>query len=245
MGTKKKTKRNAEPMLGAVSYEQYMDKRRALMESMKLQRLQAAYGVFLKRNRMNRKDFLAETGLSQHVGTDVLNELTMMGLLDCDIACLEGMTMQWALKSGASLPEGWPSKEMLITMECPKATKRGAKHNVSKTAEKKEDPSADNPLTRMLRKEVHPTEVKGYELMLKAMSQDFLNKELNDLADAVASLCLKRIEQQHIDCPLCKGRLQRNMFELHCTQCGVTVDGGTFEKSMEILKVLAKAGVKV
>ena len=225
---------------------EYQDDRNAAIKKMKLERVQFAYGRFLEKKRFNYRTFMDETGFTEHIAKDVLDELIKLGLVRANIENSSTFAKQFEIISDKVIPDGWPAKGELMTMEI--TFKVVQQPTVRKVADKPDESRIiNNPLTKALKNtEYHPMNgVDGYEQFMKDTAKFYNTPELDEIVKAVHELCKSRIEQQYIECPLCKGRIQRTASMARCTKCGVIQDGGTFEQSMKMLNIIAKSGVKV
>ena len=224
---------------------EYNDQRNEEIKKMKLARLQFSYGKFLDKKVFTYRTFMSATGFSEHIAKDNLDALIDMGLIKSGIRQTSSFSKYFELAT-TKIPEGWPSKEELVSMELTYRNDKPSKPK-EKVVLNEDQKASNNPLTRALKnKDYHPMNgIDSYEQFMKDTAKFYSAPELNEIVKAVHDLCRMRIEQQYIECPLCKGRIQRTNSLARCTKCGVVQDGGTFEQSMLMLRTLAKCGVKV
>lgn len=218
------------------------EKMLADLERIKTVRTQYIYGRFLDRGSWTKKELKELTDASEHIIVDILRNLEDSQLIYSEIFDCQYRVKTYTICDDKHIPEGWPAKGELIMMKCPFHKTVPKKKRTEQ--EKAESKIINNPMTKMLRNlDEHVEDVSPYKQLLEDTKRFYGKEELDDLISAIHNICKIRIEQQYIACPLCKGRIQRNMSEAVCTKCGAKINGGTFEKSMEMLKVLAKAGV--
>lgn len=223
--------------------KKYKEKMNAELERVKLSRVQYVYARFLEKESWTKKELMDKTGASEHLMSDILKELDERGLINSTIIDTRYRMYTYTIINDRYIPLGWPPKDELIKMKLPFLKSEPKKKTLE---EKEESKIVNNPLTKMLRnRDLHVEDVEAYKLLMEDTKRYYGKKEIDDLIDAIHEICRIRIEQQWIPCPLCKGRIQRNVSEAICTKCGAKVNGGTFEKSMEMLTVLGKAGIKV
>ena len=216
------------------------------LEKIKLKRLQYTYGRFLDKGTMTKNEFKQMSNASEHLASDVLKELMKKGLISAEIINTQTRQYQFTIVDDKRIPEGWPAKGELIMMKSPYFRFESRKTAIKTEQEKMESKIINNPMTRMLRNmNDHVMDVTPYKQLMEDTKRFYGNEEVDSLISALHEICRTRIEQQYIACPLCKGRIQRNKSEAVCTNCGAKINGGTFEKSMEMLKILGKAGVRM
>ena len=226
------------------SVKEYIDKQTAERKAFKSAKIQYAYARFLEKNVMTRKEFMRISNYSDDATRAALTELTNMGLLSYTVIIQDCNTKLYSIVDPKHIPEGWPAKGELLNMESPYKNYRYIPRQTITASDKQE--ASDNPLTRMLAgKNIHVEDASGYEQLIKDTSRFYGNEELDGLVAAIHEVCKNRIEQRYVECPLCKGRIQRTRSEIQCTNCGLKLDGGTFENSMKMAFIIAKNGVKV
>ena len=225
---------------------QYKDQVQVVKEERDTKRLQYAYSRFFEEPKMVTKEFMRTSNYPEKATHSALNQLEKMGLIRSSIMLNSNHGKVWEIVDERNIPEGWPPKGILLTMESP------YRDYVPPVRKKNHVPQVDiehacnNPLTKMiLDKDLHVEDVSSYEQLMKDTSRFYGLGEIDDLVKAIHEICKQRIEQRFIECPLCKGRIQKVGDEAHCTKCGAHIGGGTFENSMRMLRVLAKNGVKV
>lgn len=227
---------------------EYSKVRRQFIDEIKTRRLQFAYGRFLENPVWTKKRFMKETKISEHVTDDIFKSLENMGLIGFRISDSSTYSKEYYLISDKNIPEGWPAKGELIMMENSYTMDR--KNVVVKkptTDEKTENEIVNNPLTMMLRNpDYHAMNgVDGYVKLMKDTAKSYGNEEIDRLVEAIHKVCILRIEQQYVECPICRGRIQRNRNQARCTGCGIMLEAETFAQTMDCLKILAKKGVKM
>ena len=218
------------------------------MEARRLATLQYAYGIFLDKGTISNQDFIKISNYPAKSSVQILRKLEEMGLIKSYYVYVSIRKMVWAIVDDKVIPEGWPPKGVLLTMENP------YKDYVPQHKEKEPVNEADlvdaanNPLTRMiLNKNEHVENVEPYKQLMEDTKKFYGKEEIDSLIKVIHEICKRRIEQQSIECPLCRGRLVRDKNTVRCLnpKCGVELNGGTFENSMRMLYTLAKNGVRV
>ena len=213
--------------------------------SLKEKRKQYTYAAFIERGPMTFKEFEKVSNYPEWVAKDTIIELEKMGLLTSTILLDRKNAKQFRAADDRHIPEGWPPRGELLTMESPY---RDYVHNPKERVLTGEEAVAaeDNALTRALKNpDYHLEDVSSYEQFLKDTSKFYGLEELDDIITDLHALCKRRIEQKYVPCPLCKGRIQRDGSKATCVACGAEINAGSFEQSMKALSILAKAGVKV
>ena len=232
-----------EPKDYALSYK---EKRLAEIEKIKVERMQYLYGKFLEVKTMNVKECMEITNYSEHIAKENLRMLTELGLIRSHLERSSGMALTYTIINEWNIPSGWPAKGVLMNMDPPFMGDREKHKTDGKPKKTSKNDASDNPLTKMLMtKDLHVADVSSYEQLMKDTSKMYGLDEIDDLVKAIHDICKVRIEQKYIECPLCKGRIQRLSSTAHCTKCGVEINGGTFENSVKMLNAIAKTGVRM
>ena len=225
--------------------KEYLRRGEAANRARKLAKLQYAYSRFLEKNTMTRKEFVRISNYSDDATRATLTELEDMGLLTSAVLLYECNTKLYSIVDPKYIPEGWPPRGELLNMVSPYKGYRYIPRGPKQDGADKEE-AADNPLTRMRsNRNLHVEDTSGYENLMKDTSKFYGNEELDSLIASVHEMCRTRIEQRYVECPLCKGRLQRENTGIYCVNCRLRVDGGTFENSLRMATVIAKNGIKV
>ncbi len=224
--------------------QQYHTDRHRQHEAIKLLRLQYAYSRFLDKGTMTRKQFKSLSNYTENMSKDILIELERMGLIKSTILYLENGAKLYSIVDDKFIPQGWPAKGELLNMESPY---RDYVYKPKSTpTEQDMTEASDNPLTKMLsNKDLHVDDTSSYEQLIKDTSRFYGVEELDTLIGAIHEICKRRVEQRYVECPLCRGRIQRNKARIHCTNCGLELNGGTFENSMRMAMLIGKSGVRV
>ena len=207
-----------------------------------LQKAQYIYGRFLEHGPMTMNQLLEVSDLSRTMCYDATTLLKEMGMVTVGIFSEKPKQFIFDVDKTKEIPKGWPSKVDLAHMKAPVSDKpRNGTPKASQPLD--EDKIRNNPLTKMLMKtNEHPIQTTGYEQFMKDTNKFYGIKELDEVIKVLHQVCKERINR-YIECPICKGRIQKNITEVYCKKCKIRLDTGDFEKSLRMLESIAKAGV--
>lgn len=200
--------------------------------------MQKFYGRLLIENSPAlSKDIADNVGIPHGSVRRTVNALIKANLVLVETIPKRGSPQVFTINPATPLPEGWPSaeelKRSLPLINIPKG--------VMQSEQDRQVSARDNPLTRMLLNEgKSPFDTTGYEEFIQDTKKTYGIKELDDVVDVLHKICMERIANKRIDCPICHGKIERNVDELYCKKCKLRLNGGSFERSLEMFRRLAE-----
>ena len=206
--------------------------------------MQTVYGCLSRTPRRLISQISDETGVTANTLGDLLPKMVKEGILVSEILPKRGQPKCYSINVLNPIPEGWPTLEEMKNLPKLEPTYPPTQPGKPKIYTGDIEKARDNPLTKMLLKDdTHAFDVSGYQQFIEDTKKFYGIKELDDVIKVLHKLCQKRIDDQFVECPICKGRIERHVSEARCKKCGTKIDAGTFEKSMEMFSILAKNGV--
>ncbi len=180
-----------------------------------------------------------EAGLSKYKTWEALTELCKAGYADFKEHKSRGNPKSYWV-TDKPVPKDWG------TLEDIRATPRPVSEPVVRTAvsgaKKGKDPSK-NALTKMLEKDIsipQDTEESYRRFLMDLQMLHYGVGEIDGLLNEIVKVIYRRLDNITYECPLCKGKIQRNITEARCTnpRCGIKIDAGDFNKSMKVMALM-------
>ena len=212
--------------------------------SVKTKQKQKVYGYLSQNPRRIIQQISEETGITVNMLSEILPRMVKEGLLVSEILPKRGQPKCYSINVLNPIPEGWPTIQEMQALPRMEPLYPSTQPGKPKVFTDDMAKARDNPLTKMLMKEdTHVFDVSGYQQFIEDTKKFYGIKELDDVIKVLHKVCQKRIDDQFVECPICKGRVERKVSEARCKKCGTKIDAGSFERSLEMFRILAKNGV--
>ena len=200
-----------------------------------IDRLRYIYGYIRKNGPISTQDIIAGTKFTPLV--DLVND----GLVSYEEMKLRGNPKSYSV-TDKPFPAEWGTIDAIMSMDAPvivPVKKTSTKSIGTRTVK---DPSK-NALTRMMEKDItipQDTEDSYRKFLMDMQMLHYGVQELDDLIKDILRVVDRRLDNIAYECPLCKGKLQRNISEARCTnpRCGIKIDAGDFQKSLKVIALM-------